>query len=75
MARAIRKEVKLFIESFDHIHTNNILMEENWTLTQETMLEKNNEYFKERDSNINQNKINMVKAITNLTQVTNMVFL
>ncbi len=65
----------LFIESFDHIHTNNILMEENQILTQETMLEKNNEYFKERDKNINQNKINMVKAITNLTQVTNMVFL
>jgi hypothetical protein len=50
-------------------------MEENQILTQETMLEKNNEYFKERDKNINQNKINMVKAITNLTQVTNMVFL
>jgi Mg/Co/Ni transporter MgtE len=39
------------------------------------MLEKNSEYFKERDKNINQNKIDMVKAITNLTQVTNMVFL
>jgi hypothetical protein len=75
MAKAIRKEIKLFTESFDHIHTNNILMEENQTLTQETMLEKNNEYFKERDKNINQNKMNMVKAITNLTQVTNMVFL
>jgi hypothetical protein len=49
-------------------------MEENWILTQEPMLEKNNEYFKERDKNINQNKINTVKAITNLTQVTNMVF-
>jgi uncharacterized protein YwgA len=40
MAKAIRKEIKLFIESFDHIHTNNILMEENQTLTQETMFEK-----------------------------------
>jgi hypothetical protein len=48
-------------------------MEENRTLTQETMLEKNNDYFKERDNNINQ--INMVKALTNLTRVTNMVFL
>jgi hypothetical protein len=40
MAKAIRKEIKLFIKSFDHIHTNNTLMEESQTLTQETMLEK-----------------------------------
>jgi hypothetical protein len=39
------------------------------------MLVKNSEYFKERDKNINQNKIDMMKAITNLTQVTNMLFL
>jgi hypothetical protein len=56
MVKTIRKEIKLFIELLDHMHTNNILMEENRTLTQETMLEKNNEYFKEREKNINQIK-------------------
>jgi hypothetical protein len=42
-------------------------MEEKQTLTQKTMLEKQIKYFKERDKNINQNQIDMVRALTNLT--------
>jgi hypothetical protein len=42
-------------------------MEEKQTITQETMLENIYIYFKEKDKNINQNQIDMVRALTNLT--------
>jgi hypothetical protein len=42
-------------------------MEEKQTLTQETMLEKHIKYFKVIDKNINQNQIDMVRTLTNLT--------
>lgn len=76
MAKAIEKGRKVLIESLHQIHVDTMVSQEN-------ILDKQLDYFKEKikNKNINKNQTNMVKnqanmvkVFTKLTQVMNMAF-
>lgn len=75
MVEVTKKGNKLFIDSIDHIYGSSLLMEDNYTHTQELLLLKPLKYFKAQGKDIKQNQENMAKVITNLVKVMNMAFM
>jgi hypothetical protein len=63
MVEATKKRNKLLIVSIDQIHASSLLMEDNYTCTQELLLLKPLNYFKTQGEDIKQNQENMEKVI------------
>jgi hypothetical protein len=63
MVEATKKRNKLLIVSIDQIHASSLLMEDNYTCTQELLLLKPLKYFKTQGKDIKQNQENMEKVI------------
>jgi hypothetical protein len=57
------------MESMDMIHEINFVLEEKHANTQESMLDKQLNYYRNKDQIINDIQICMVKTITNVTKI------
>jgi hypothetical protein len=73
MVEKTQKGNQMLVESMDMIHEISFFLEEKHTNTQESMLDKQLNYYRNKDQIINDIQICMVKAITSVIKIVSLV--
>jgi Skp family chaperone for outer membrane proteins len=70
---ATKKGSQMLVESINRMHETNLVLEEKQSKFQKANLAKQLDYFKSKNNLINETQMNMVRTITSLIEIMNMV--
>jgi meiotically up-regulated gene 157 (Mug157) protein len=73
MVEAIKRDNRLLVDSFDHVHENTLVFKEKKFKLKSLCWEKHLNYFEGRDKELNETQKSMVQVISSLIKVMGMV--